>query len=355
MGNTIGKILKLTTFGESHGPAVGGIIDGFPAGIKVDFELVSNELKRRSAANTPYSTTRYEPDEPEFLSGIFEGITTGTPIAFIIRNRKHNSAEYENLKNIFRASHADYGYFAKYGIRDHRGGGRASARETISRVVGGAFAKMLLSKYGISITSYITSLCGIKVNNIDLNYLKKSLLNIPDKEAEKIIVSELEKIKKEKNSCGGIIETIVKNVPAGLGEPVFDKLDALIARAILSIPAVKGIEFGDGFDFANSTANDVYDEFIVKDGKITTRQNHNGGIIGGLSTGNDIIFRTVFKPVSTVPQKRNTVTISKQPTTYTPSGRHDITVLPRATVIVESMTALVIADMILCNMAANAN
>ncbi len=349
MGNSIGKIFKLTTFGESHGEAIGGVIDGIPAGLEVDYDLIATELKRRNPKNIPFSTPRQEPDEVEFLSGIFEGKTLGTPVAFIIRNKNHNSKDYDNLKDIFRASHADYGYFAKYGIRDYRGGGRASARETVARVVGGAFAKMILNKYGIKIQSYVSELAGIKISKTDFNYLPHSILNMPDEEAEKKALEKLQAIKNENNSAGGIIETLCTGMPAGLGEPVFDKLEACIAKAVMSIPAAKGIEFGDGFQLARMTGKEANDEFTVENGKITTGTNHNGGILGGISTGNDIFFRTAFKPVSTISVEQNTVTVNGEKTTYTPHGRHDVTVVPRATVIVESMTAIILADMILQN------
>jgi len=349
MGNTIGKILKLTTFGESHGQAIGGIIEGFPAGIKIDFNLIKTDLQKRSAKSFPYSTPRHEPDNVEFLSGIFENKSLGTPIAFIVYNKNQNPNEYSNLKNIFRASHADYGYYSKYGIRDYRGGGRASARETIARVIGGSFAKMILSLYNIKIFSYIISLCGINIKSIELEHLKQSILNIPDSETEKEILNKLQEIHNKKDSCGGIIETKCFNVPAGLGEPVFDKLEAELAKAILSIPASKGIEFGEGFGFAKMFGSNSYDEFIIKNNKIITKQNYNGGILGGISTGNEINFRTVFKPASTINQPRNTVTIDKKEKKYIPSGRHDTTFLPRACIIVENMTALVLADMILRN------
>ncbi len=349
MGNVIGTVLRLTTFGESHGRAVGGILEGLPAGLEIDFGFVEQELKRRNPSSVPYATPRHEPDEVEFLSGIFEGKSLGMPIAFVVYNKEHAPEEYENLKNIFRASHADYGYWAKYGIRDYRGGGRASARETVSRVVGGALAKLLLRNSGISVLSYVVSLCGISCETRDYDYLEQSVLNIPDAATERKVMEKLKTVSAGKDSCGGVIETVCRNVPAGLGEPVFDKLEACLAKAVLSIPAVKGIEFGDGFGFAHLYGSNAYDEFVVKNGKVTTAQNHNGGIIGGISTGNEIIFRTVFKPVSTIPQKRKTVTVDNKETIYIPSGRHDVTFLPRATVIVESMTALVLADMLLRN------
>lgn len=349
MGNSIGKIFRLTSFGESHGKAIGGVIEGVPAGVEVDYNLITNELKRRNPQNIPFSTPRQEADEIEFLSGIYEGKTLGTPIAFIVRNKEHNSKEYDVLKDIFRASHADYGYFAKYGIRDHRGGGRASARETVARVVGGAFAKMILNKYSIEIHSFVSELAGIKISKTDFDYLQHSKLNMPDKEAEQKAIDKLQKIKADNNSAGGIIDTICTGIPSGLGEPVFDKLEACIAKAVMSIPAAKGIEFGDGFMLARMTGKEANDEFTVENGKITTTTNHNGGILGGISTGNKIFFRTAFKPVSTIPVEQNTVNTKGEKTTYKPSGRHDITVVPRATVIVEAMTAIILADMILQN------
>jgi chorismate synthase len=349
MNNSIGKIFKLTTFGESHGEAIGGIIEGVPAGLTVDFSLVENDIKRRNPSNSPFSTSRVEPDRVEFLSGIFEGKTLGTPIAFVIKNRVHKSSDYKDIKDIFRASHADYGYFAKYGIRDYRGGGRASARETVARVVGGAFAKMILKRYNIKIVSYVSEIASIKISKTDFDYLQNSKLNMPDEDAEKIALKKLEAIKNDRNSAGGVIDTICSGIPAGLGEPVFDKLEACLAKAVLSIPAAKGIEFGDGFKLASMTGKDANDEFTAQNGKITTKTNHNGGILGGISTGNDIFFRTAFKPVSSIPVEQKTVTVEGENTTYIVKGRHDVTVVPRATVIVESMTAIILADMLLRN------
>lgn len=351
-GNTFGKIFQLHTFGESHGKGVGGIIDGCPAGLKIDFDFIQQELARRKTNQGIWASPRNEPDEVIFLSGIFEGITLGTPIAFIIENKGQNSKDYEHLKNIYRPSHADYTYEQKYGIRDYRGGGRSSARETLARVVGGAIAKLFLKeKYQIEIIAYVSQIGSIKCNadvqNISLDDVEQSPLRCPDNKATQEMLQLIENTKKEGDTLGGIITCIAKKVPVGLGEPVFDKLNAVLSYALFSINAVKGVEIGDGFAIAEKKGSEANDEMYVENNQIKFKTNHSGGIQGGISNGNDIIIRVAFKPISSIKKEQMTVTTDKHPASIQIQGRHDVCIVPRAVPIVESMIALVLADMIL--------
>ncbi len=317
--NRIGNLFSLTSFGESHGPAIGGVVDGMPAGVEIDLELVQQELSRRRPGQGGTSSSRNETDEVEILSGIMNGVTLGTPIGFIIRNRDHRPEDYYHLKDVYRPSHADFTYQAKYGIRDHRGGGRASARETAARVVAGALAKQVLSQLGIAITA-------------------QPVTDVPEIPAG--------------DSRGGIVTCVIKGVEPGLGEPVFGKLSAQLAEAMISIPAAKGFEIGLGFDFVNHLGSEVLDKFILKGDKVTTETNFSGGIQGGISNGNDITFNVVFKPVATLMQPVEGIDSDGKPVTIEPRGRHDTCVLPRAIPVVEAMAAIVVLDNVLINRAA---
>jgi chorismate synthase len=352
-GNTFGHILQLTTFGESHGPAIGGILTGLPAGLRIDLKLVQNELARRKPGQSIITTDRKEEDEVHFLSGLFEEKSTGTPIGFMIHNKDHKSGEYDELKNIFRPSHADYTYKEKYGNRDHRGSGRASARETACRVVAGAIAKQLLELQSIKIYAYVSQVSSLKVEkkyqNLDLEKIEDSMVRCPDPVMSDKMIDLIKKAKEEGDSLGGIITCVIKNVPVGLGEPVFNKLHADLGHAMLGINAVKGFEYGMGFEEVTKKGSEVNDEFYEKDGKVLTRTNYSGGIQGGISNGMDIYFRVAFKPISTIKKTQRTLSTDKDSILFEAEGRHDPCVLPRAVPIVEAMAALVLADHYLIN------
>jgi chorismate synthase len=357
-GNSFGTLFKLSTFGESHGVAIGGVIDGCPAGLKIDFTFIQYELDRRKPGQSHITTQRKESDTVEFLSGIFEGYTTGTPIGFIIKNENQHSKDYEHLKENYRPSHADYTYEQKYGLRDYRGGGRSSARETACRIVAGAIAKLLLRKNNISIQAFVKQVGNITLTkNFDELDLSKTELNVvrcPDETVAEQMINYIEKIKKQGDTIGGIIQCVVKNSPVGLGEPVFDKLHAVLGHAMLSINAVKGFEIGSGFDSITKRGSELNDGFISSDSnqninKITTKTNNSGGIQGGISNGMPIYFNLAFKPVATIMQKQTSVNKQGEEIILEAKGRHDPCVLPRAVPIVESMAALVIADFLLLN------
>lgn len=346
--NRIGTIFSLTSFGESHGPAVGGVIDGMPAGITIDMEQLQSEMARRRPGRGGATSSRNESDEVEILSGIMDGVTLGTPIGFIIRNRDQRSADYDHLKDVYRPSHADYTYHAKYGIRDHRGGGRASARETAARVVAGALAKQALSKLGISITASQVECADNMHQENSPSKIEGGRGSMPHPSQYHDNTNDTPS---QGDTYGGVVNCIIKGVPAGLGEPVFGKLSSKLAEAMMGISAAKGFEIGLGFDFVNHRGSEVLDKFVMKDGKITTETNFSGGIQGGISNGSDITFNVAFKPVATLMQpvegidsKGNTVTIE-------PHGRHDSCVVPRAIPIVEAMAAIVILDNVLINRA----
>ena len=345
--NTFGNLFRLTSFGESHGEAVGGIIDGCPAGLELDMDFIQNELDRRKPGQSHITTPRKESDTVIFLSGIFEGKTTGTPIAFMVKNENQHSSDYDNLKDVFRPSHADFTYFSKYGIRDHRGGGRSSARETIARVVGGAIAKLFLKKLNIDIKAYTSQVGNIALEKdytrYDLSKIEDTVVRCPDPEKAGEMIALINEVKSKGDTIGGIITCIVKGTPVGLGEPVFGKLHAALGSAMLSINAVKGFEYGMGFD-VNHRGSEVNDSFFNNHGTISTRTNNSGGIQAGISNGQDIYFRVAFKPVSTILMQQNTVDIQGNETLIKARGRHDACVLPRAVPIVEAMTALVIMD-----------
>lgn len=354
MRNTFGHIFTLTTFGESHGEAVGGVIDGMPAGIDIDMEFIQSELNRRRPGQSAITTSRQEADRVELLSGVFEGKSTGCPIGFIVRNTNQHSNDYENMRNLFRPSHADYTYFEKYGIRDHRGGGRSSARITISRCVGGALAKLVLRQKGISIQAYTSQVGDIALDKdysrYDLSLTETNAVRCPDQQKAAKMEALIAKVKAEGDTIGGIITCVIKGCPTGLGEPEFDKLHASLGQAMLSINAVKGFEYGDGFNSATMRGSQVNDVFVPSTGDqqpITTTTNHSGGIQGGISNGQDIYFRVAFKPVATILTEQQTVDKEGNATTFTAHGRHDPCVLPRAVPVVESMAAMTILDYIL--------
>ena len=350
MRNTFGHLFTLTTFGESHGVAVGGVIDGFPAGIDIDMEFVQNELNRRRPGQSHITTSRNEADKVEFLSGVFEGKSTGTPIGFEVRNTNQHSQDYENMRCLFRPSHADYTYYNKYGIRDHRGGGRSSARITIARCVGGALAKLALRQLGISITAYTSQVGDIAIERdyhlYDLSKTEDNIVRCPDQQKAKEMEELIAQVKTDGDTIGGVITCVIKGCPVGLGEPEFDKLHAQLGAAMLGINAVKGFEYGEGFDGVTARGSQQNDTFVPG---ITTATNHSGGIQGGISNGQDIYFRVAFKPVATILKEQNTVDLEGNATKLTARGRHDPCVLPRAVPVVEAMAAMVILDSYLVN------
>lgn len=352
-GNTFGTLFRLTTFGESHGVALGGIIDGCPAGLEIDIDFVKSELQRRKPGQSHITTQRKEEDEVKFLSGIFEGKTTGHPIGFTIENTNQKSNDYEHIKDAYRPSHADFTYQEKYGIRDYRGGGRSSARETACRIVGGAIAKLYLKHLNVSIQAYVSQVGHIKLEkkyqDLDLSKTEESIIRCPDAATAYKMVSYIEDIRKEGNTIGGIVSCVVTGTPVGLGEPVFDKLHADLGKAMLSINAVKGFEYGDGFNSINFKGSELNDAFTSIDGKVNTTTNHSGGIQGGISNGEDIYFNIAFKPVATIMQDQQSVDKDGNETVVKGKGRHDPCVLPRAVPIVESMAALVLVDALLRN------
>jgi chorismate synthase len=346
--NTIGKIFCLTSFGESHGAAIGGIIDGCPAGLKIDIEQVQYELDRRKPGQSHITTQRSETDTVEFLSGIFEGQTTGTPIGFIVRNKDHHSADYSNLKDLYRPSHADYTYDQKYGMRDHRGGGRSSARETVARVVAGAVAKQLLSTLGIKINAFVAQVGEISLDKpyqeLDLNQIESNIVRCPDQETAEKMIARIEFAGKSHDTVGGVIAGVASGVPAGWGEPVFNKLHADLGHAMLGINAVKGFEYGSGFEGTKLSGSEHNDIFIKTEKGVSTLTNHSGGVQGGISNGQDIYWRVAFKPIATLLKEQKTIDKDENETVINVKGRHDPCVLPRAVPIVEAMAAIILAD-----------
>lgn len=347
-GNTFGNLFKVTTFGESHGVAIGGVIDGCPSGVALDFEAIQAELDRRKPGQSAIVTQRKEPDTVEFYSGIFEGVTTGTPIGFAIKNANQKSKDYSHIKDSYRPSHADYTYDQKYGVRDYRGGGRSSARETASRVVAGAIAKQVLSD--INFNAYVSGVGAIKLEKdhtqLDLSLTESNIVRCPDPEMAKEMENYIKQIRKEGDTVGGIVSCAISGVPIGLGEPAFDKLHAELGKAMLSINAVKGFEYGSGFagaELKGSQHNDLFNT----DG--TTKTNLSGGVQGGISNGMDIYFNVAFKPVATIMQDQETIDKDGNMVTMQGKGRHDPCVVPRAVPIVEAMAALVIVDYWLMN------
>jgi chorismate synthase len=358
--NTFGNIFRLTTFGESHGVAVGGVIDGMPAGIEVDEEFLQAEMARRRPGQSAITTGRNEADHVELLSGIFEGKTTGTPIGFEVRNSNQHSNDYENIRNLYRPSHADYTYSQKYGLRDHRGGGRSSARETLSRVVGGAFAKMALRQIGIEIKAYTSQVGDICLDNdwtkYDLSKIESNAVRCPDADKAAQMEQLIKQVKSEGDTIGGVITCVIQGVPVGLGEPVYGRLNAALGAAILSINACKGFEYGLGFAECGRRGSEMMDQFLPVEGseiealpQLQTKTNHSGGIQGGISNGAPIYFRCAFKPVATLLKPIDTVTDEGKETVLQARGRHDPCVLPRAVPIVEAMAAMTILDYYLLN------
>ena len=347
-GNSFGNLFKLTTFGESHGEAIGGIIDGCPAGIDVNLDLVERDMQRRRPGQSTIVTQRKEPDTVQFFSGIFEGKTTGTPIGFHIVNTNQKSKDYGHIKDTYRPSHADYTYDQKYGVRDYRGGGRSSARETACRVAAGAIAKQLLA--GIKINAFVDSVGDIRMETpyqeLDFDQIESNDVRCPDPAFAKKMIDRIKEIRKEGDTIGGTVMCVLQNVPVGLGEPVFDKLHAELGKAMLSINAVKGFEYGSGFDGAKMKGS-AHNDLFNKDG--STKTNLSGGIQGGISNGMDIYFRVAFKPVATIMQNQPTINKDGNETEMQGKGRHDPCVVPRAVPIVEAMAALVLADYFLIN------
>ena len=354
--NTFGNIFRLTTFGESHGDAIGGVVDGMPAGIDIDLEFIQQELNRRRPGQSKITTSRQEADQVEILSGVFEGKSTGCPIGFIVRNTNQHSQDYENMRCLFRPSHADYTYYNKYGVRDHRGGGRSSARITISRCVGGALAKLVLRQLGVSVQAYTSQVGPIALERdyrqYDLSLTETNAVRCPDLEKAREMEALITQMKAEGDTIGGIITCVIKGCPTGVGEPEFDKLHAALGAAMLSINAVKGFEYGEGFDGVTARGSEQNDVFYSERGHITTKTNHSGGIQGGISNGQDIYCRIAFKPVATILTEQETVDLEGNATTFKAHGRHDPCVLPRAVPIVESMAAMTILDYILLKKAA---
>ena len=345
--NTFGTLYRLTSFGESHGAAVGGVVDGCPPGLELNLEFIQNELNRRRPGQSRITTPRVESDKVEFLSGVFEGKTTGAPIGFIVKNENQQSSDYSNIKDAYRPSHADFTYHQKYGIRDYRGGGRSSARETISRIVGGAIAKLYLDSLGIDIKAYTSQVGHIGLENdyrmYDLTKIEENIVRCPDAEMAEQMIKLIQEVRSKGDTIGGIITCVIKGVPVGLGEPVFGKLHSALGAAMLGINAVKGFEYGMGFN-VSKRGSEVNDSFYDSDGTIKTRTNYSGGIQAGISNGQDIYFRVAFKPVSTILMEQQTVDTSGKNTTIKARGRHDPCVLPRAVPIVEAMAYMTIMD-----------
>ena len=353
--NTFGHLFRLTSFGESHGAGIGGVIDGCPPNVALDFDAIQRELNRRKPGQSRITTSRNEADEVQFLSGIYEGKTTGTPIGFIVWNKNQHSADYDNIAKVYRPSHADYTYDMKYGIRDPRGGGRSSARETIARCVAGAIAKQILAQEGIDIKAYTSQVGDIRLEGsykeYDLSRIEENAVRCPDPEKAAQMEELIFRIKGEGDTIGGVITGVITGVPAGLGEPVFGKLHAELGAAMLSINAVKGFEYGDGFDAAHYRGSERNDVFFNDNGRINVRTNHSGGIQGGISNGQDIYFRVAFKSVATLLMAQDTVDRDGNDTVLKARGRHDPCVLPRAVPIVEAMAAMTILDFLLINRA----
>jgi len=355
MGNSFGELFRITTFGESHGPAIGVVIDGCPAGMRIDQEFISKELERRKPGQSRITSQRKESDHPEILSGVFEGKSTGSPICMVIYNKDQRSKDYSHIADKFRPSHADFTYQMKYGIRDYRGGGRSSARETAARVAAGAIAKLFLNHHGIEIRAFVSQVGGIGLDksypDLNLDLTESNPVRCPDPVVAAKMIDLIEQTRKKQDTIGGIITGVITGVPAGLGEPVFDKLHACLGKAMLGINAVKGFDYGSGFQGIQMHGSAHNDEFYRDEkGTIKTRTNYSGGIQGGISNGQDIYFRVAFKPVATIMQAQQSIDQEGEETIVEGKGRHDPCVVPRAVPIVEAMTALVIADFFLMNL-----
>ena len=348
-GSTFGKAFQITTFGESHGLGVGVTIDGCPAGVNLDIERMQEQLHRRRPGQSSITTQRKEKDDVKVLTGVLNNVTTGAPITLWIGNLDQRSHDYDHIKSVYRPSHADYTYSEKYGIRDHRGGGRSSARETAARVAAGSVAQSMLSAFGMTTTAYVSSVgkivCDTPYSELDLSKVDDNIVRCPDSAVAKTMISQIETIRDKGNTVGGVITCVIENVPVGLGEPVFDRLEADLGKAMLSINAVKGFEVGSGFQGASMNGSEHNDPFILDENEqITTKSNYSGGVQGGISNGMPIYFRVAFKPTSTLMQSQQTVDSDRNATTMEGKGRHDPCVVPRAVPIVESMASIVIAD-----------
>lgn len=352
-GSLFGKNFRVMTFGESHGPAIGAVIDGCPAGLALSNEDIQPFLDRRRPGQSKFTTKRNELDEVEILSGVFEGKTLGTPIAMVIRNTDQHSKDYSDIKNVYRPGHADFGFDAKYGFRDYRGGGRSSARETIGRVLAGAIASKLLSSVGVKVQAYSRAIGPYTIFSFDEDEIFKNPLYMPDKETAEKAENYLSEKMSECDSVGGIIECRINGLRAGVGEPVFDKLDAELSKAVMSIGAVKGFEIGDGFAAASSVGSENNDSFYIEDdGSVRKKTNHSGGTLGGISDGSEIIFRAAIKPTPSISKEQDTVNSSHENVKVVIKGRHDPIIVPRAVVVVESMAAITVLDLMLSNMTA---
>ncbi len=352
MSSTFGRLFTITTWGESHGPALGVVIEGCPAGLELVEEDIQRDLDRRRVGQSIVTSTRDEKDRVDILSGVFEGVTTGAPISLMTVNDDQRSKNYDNLRDVFRPGHADFTYWAKYGHRDHRGGGRSSSRETWGRVAAGAIAKKVLREFGVDVFAFASEIGGIVMETFDRDQIEQNLVRCPDPIAAEKMVEAITRVRKERDSIGGVVEVRATGVPAGLGDPTFDKLDALIGMAMLSIPATKGVEIGGGFDLTRQRGSQSNDAFTVEDGRVRTRSNNAGGTLGGISTGEDIVVRVALKPTSSISQEQDTVDVDFQPRKLVVEGRHDPCVVPRAVPVVEAMLALTLADLLLVNRAA---
>lgn len=356
-GSTFGTLFRVTTWGESHGPGVGVVIDGCPAGIPLSEQDIQQFLDRRKPGQSKYTTKRNESDSVEILSGVFEGTTTGTPISLLVLNQDQRSRDYGNIATSYRPGHADYCFDQKYGFRDYRGGGRSSGRETIGRVAAGAIASKLLGELGILLTTYAKSIGPVTVDEADYDFteITNNSFYLPNKDAAEKAAEYVSTLMEKMDSCGGLIECRVDHLPAGLGEPVFDKLDALLAQAIMSIGAVKGVEIGDGFQSASSTGSTNNDPFCMQQGQVMKTSNHSGGTLGGMSDGSQLILRAAIKPTPSISQMQHTVNNSGEEIKLSIHGRHDPIIVPRAVVVVEAMTALTLADLLLRNAVSQMN
>lgn len=353
MGNTFGNIFRLTSFGESHGVALGGVIDGMPAGIEIDLNFIQSELDRRKPGQSDLTTPRKEGDKVEILSGVFEGRSTGASIGFVVHNENQHSSDYDNIKDVYRPSHADYTYTRKYGLRDHRGGGRTSARETVARCVAGAFAKLALNHLGITVTAYTSQVGPVRLDadytKYDFSKIESNPVRCPDSAIASEMGELIKEVKAAGDTIGGVVTCVVQGVPVGLGQPVFHKLHADLGAAMLGINAVKGFEYGMGFDGVEHRGSEVNDRFLNIGSRIRTKTNHSGGIQGGISNGEDIYFRVAFKPVATILMNIDTVDNEGNEAILKAKGRHDPCVLPRAVPIVEAMASMVLLDHYLLN------
>jgi len=351
MGNSFGKLFKITTFGESHGAALGVIVEGCPAGLQIDPDQIRDEMQRRKPGQSKITTQRKEEDEIQILSGVFEGQSTGTPIGIVIPNSDQKSKDYTHISDKFRPSHADYTYFEKYGIRDYRGGGRSSARETAARVAGGAIAKQFLATKGVSIQAFVSQVGDLSLQKnyteLDLSQAEENIVRCPDPATAEKMIELIDSVRLERDTIGGVVTCVIKNTPVGIGEPVFDRLHAELGKAMLSINAVKGFEYGSGFEGVKMRGSQHNDAFVKEGETVHTITNHSGGIQGGISNGEDIYFRVAFKPVATIMQDQESLNEAGEKVIVSGKGRHDPCVVPRAVPIVEAMAALVIADYVL--------